>query len=72
MARNSWSSQDLCSLGSRVLNDNDLSNWSLRPVEANDALLRDSFRKLLEESEAVTVPEDRLVMYDACDDEEVK
>ena len=72
MARNSWSSQDLCSLGSRVLNDNDLSHWSLRPVAANDALLRDSFRQLLEESEAVTVPEDRLVMYDACDDEEVK
>ena len=40
-------------------------------VQRNDAFLRETFRALVEESE-LAPPEDRLVMYDACDAHEIK
>jgi len=46
-------------------------NWALRPVAANDQLLRTRFLKVLKESEAAP-PHEKLVMYDACDDKEVR
>ena len=46
-------------------------NWALRPVVENDALLRQSFLDVLEESNAVP-PHEKLIMYDACDESEVR
>lgn len=47
-----------------------VTNWALRPASANSAFLRDTFRALVAESESVE-PDQRLVMYDACDEHEV-
>ena len=43
-----------------------VSDWSLRSPAANDALLRESFLRVLAESRD-SPPEQKLVMYDACD-----
>ena len=45
-------------------------NWGLRSTASNDFFLRGSFNGLLRES-AELPAEDRLVMYDACDSQEV-
>lgn len=45
-------------------------NWTLRSVGTNDFLLRSSFHRLLDESNA-RPDEERLVAYDAADDGEV-
>lgn len=46
-------------------------NWALRPVVCNDFFLRHTFSELLKSS-AQAKEEDRLVMYDACDEHEIK
>lgn len=46
-------------------------NWSLRPTSVNDFFLRDSFNALLKSSAALP-PDQRLIMYDACDEHEVR
>jgi len=51
--------------------DEVVHNWSIRPASANDAFLRDSFNNLLAES-ATLPPDARLIMYDACDEHEVR
>ena len=48
-----------------------MENWSLRPAATNDMLLRNSFVRVLEES-ADAPPEQKLIMYDACDTGEVR
>jgi len=48
-----------------------LRNWAMRPPASNDALLRSSFMRVLQES-ADAPPEAKLIMYDACDEHEVK
>jgi len=45
-------------------------HWALRPVHANSAFLRETFRDLVNES-SLLPPEQRLVMYDACDEHEI-
>ena len=47
------------------------ASWGLRSVAANDSMLRGSFQWLLEESEAASSDGERLVMYDACDGDEL-
>jgi len=49
----------------------DVHNWSLRSTASNDLFLRESFNTLLRES-VTLAPEQRLIMYDACDDTEVR
>ena len=49
-----------------------IHNWSLRPPAANDYLLRISFRRLLDESNQAATDAERLVMYDATDEGEVR
>jgi len=51
--------------------DEVVHNWSLRPTSFNDAFLRGSFNHLLAES-ATLPPDQRLIMYDACDEHEVR
>lgn len=46
-------------------------DWTQRSTADNDCRLRGSFDAVLAES-AAAPPEDRLVMYDACDEHEVK
>jgi len=48
-----------------------VDNWTQRPSAENDALLRSSFNALLVESASVA-PEERLIMYDAVDEHEVR
>jgi len=49
----------------------EVHNWTLRSTACNDFFLRESFNMLLRSS--VTLPpEQRLIMYDACDDTEVR
>jgi len=48
-----------------------LRNWALRPAASNDALLRNAFLNVLEESRDLP-PEEKLIMYDACDAKEVR
>jgi len=45
-------------------------DWHLRSVGSNDFFLRDSFDRLLAMS-ATLPPDERVIMYDACDDHEV-
>jgi hypothetical protein len=52
--------------GSQIITD-----WSVRGTAANDFLLRTTFTKVLQES-LRSEPADRLVMYDAVDDGEVR
>ena len=47
-----------------------ISDWAHRPAAANDLMLRRSFLGVLAESQN-SPPEEKLVMYDACDEEEV-
>lgn len=49
----------------------DIHNWSLRSTQSNDFFLRESFKALLRTSSELP-PEQRLIMYDACDDKEVR
>jgi hypothetical protein len=51
--------------------DSPEASWSLRSVQANDFLLRSSFKRVLDESEAAE-PSAKLIMYDACDEGEVR
>ena len=51
--------------------DQIMQEWSLRPAAANDQLLRSRFNSVLEESKDLPA-EERLIMYDACDDQEVR
>lgn len=46
-------------------------NWSLRSTAANDFFLRQSFNELLRSSSKLP-PAERLIMYDACDEYEVR
>lgn len=48
-----------------------LVQWSLRKSAENDTELRRAFNELLAES-AAAPPEQRLIMYDACDEREVR
>ena len=48
-----------------------MHGWSLRPAAVNDASLRSAFMDVLVESESAP-PEEKLIMYDACDDSEVR
>jgi len=48
-----------------------VKDWAKRPAMENDAVLRESFYAIVAES-ATTSPENRLIMYDACDEAEVK
>jgi len=48
-----------------------MTEWSLRPAAANDQLLRSRFNAVLEESLGLPA-EERLIMYDACDEHEVR
>jgi len=48
-----------------------VSNWALRPAATNDAVLRQRFLTVLAESEDAP-PAEKLVMYDACDANEVR
>lgn len=49
----------------------ELHNWSLRPISSNDHFLRESFNSLLSSSEQLPADQ-RLIMYDACDEHEVR
>ena len=49
----------------------EIHNWSLRSTASNDFFLRESFNQRLRSS-ADLPPEERLIMYDACDDTEVR
>lgn len=58
--------------GGHAADESDVvTNWSARPSQQNDAFLRSSFLKLVEQS-ARLPPEQRLIMYDACDESEVR
>jgi len=49
----------------------EVHNWSLRSTQSNDFFLRESFKALLRMS--ADLPADkRLIMYDACDESEVR
>ena len=48
-----------------------VSNWGTRPAALNDHFLRSAFQSLLDES-AKAPPEQRLIMYDAVDETEVR
>jgi len=48
-----------------------VKDWAQRPTADNDSQLRGTFRAVLAES-AAAAPEGRLIMYDACDEHEVK
>jgi len=48
-----------------------LAGWAKRPAAVNDALLRNAFQRVLRESEGLP-PEQRLIMYDAVDENEVR
>jgi hypothetical protein len=50
---------------------NVITSWARRHPAANDAYLRSAFQRVLDESKMVP-PEERLIMYDACDEAEVK
>ena len=52
-------------------NPNVIYDWKDRSVMQNDFMLRSLFLKLLEESKDAA-PADRLIMYDACDEHEVR
>ena len=47
-----------------------VTTWSLRSPRENSAFLRESFRNVVNESAALP-PDQRLIMYDACDDQEI-
>lgn len=49
----------------------EIHNWSLRSTASNDFFLRESFNQLLRSS-ADLPPEERLIMYDACDETEIR
>jgi len=49
----------------------EVHNWTLRSIQSNDFFLRESFNLLLRAS-AELPPEERLIMYDACDETEVR
>lgn len=49
----------------------EVHNWCLRSTSSNDFFLRESFNLLLRSS-AELPPDQRLIMYDACDDKEVR
>lgn len=49
----------------------EVHNWSLRSTSSNDFFLRESFNLLLESSSDLP-PAERLIMYDACDENEVR
>ena len=51
--------------------ENVVTNWAQRDAGANDELLRSEFLALLNES-ATAPPDQRLIMYDACDSGEVR
>jgi len=48
-----------------------MTSWSQRPSAANDFLLRSRFNGVLKESQGLPA-EERLIMYDACDQNEVR
>jgi len=48
-----------------------VTDWTKRSTAENDSQMRASFRAVLAES-AAAPPEGRLIMYDACDEHEVK
>lgn len=48
-----------------------IGDWATRTQHANDGMLRSLFMQLLNESKDAP-PEDRLIMYDACDEHEVR
>ena len=48
-----------------------INSWSLRSAAANDYLLRSRFNGVLAESQTLPADE-RLIMYDACDEHEVR
>ena len=50
---------------------NVITSWARPNPAANDAYLRSAFQRVLDESKMVP-PEERLIMYDACDEGEVK
>jgi len=52
--------------------DRIMYNWSLRSTVANDFLLRENFRRVLESSARATCDDERLVMYDPSDELEVR
>jgi len=61
---------DLKSLADVLDTSQPVTNWGFRSAHANTAFLRDTFKALVAESQALP-PEQRLVMYDACDEHEV-
>jgi len=62
--------EDLAALGSPIDPTAPVSNWALRSARSNSDFLRQTFMGLVAES-ALLPPEQRLVMYDACDEHEV-
>lgn len=49
---------------------NVVTTWALRSPRANASFLRESFRNVVNESAALP-PDQRLIMYDACDEHEI-
>ena len=60
----------LTELGEPLDASNIVTTWSLRSPRENSAFLRESFRNVVNESAALP-PDQRLIMYDACDDQEI-
>jgi len=58
-------------MSSSSSDDDVVTTWASRPASSNDQFLRRAFLALLEES-AKAPPEQRLIMYDAVDDTEVR
>ena len=48
-----------------------INDWAARTPQFNDAHLRHAFNRVLAESQELP-PEEKLIMYDACDEHEVR
>ena len=70
LSRASTHESSLTDLGQPLDASQVVTNWSLRSPRANATFLRGAFRAVVDESSQLP-PDQRLIMYDACDDEEI-
>lgn len=61
----------LSNLSSAAMSSLEERGWRLRTAAENDLFLRQSFTQVLQDS-ALLPPDERLVMYDACDEHEIQ
>ena len=70
LSRASTHESSLTDLGEPLDASQVVTTWSLRAPRANATFLRAAFRAVVDESSQLP-PDQRLIMYDACDDQEI-